>query len=333
MRILVTGATGFIGRRLCRGLVGRDHDVIAFHRASSSIKSLHGIPLEHRIGDVTSPEDLHQAMKGVDAVYHLAAPQTTQGGLGKLYATIVEGTRYVLDAALQNGVQRVIYTSAAAALGVGERMAALQQPEVLDENHVWNLSPERWPFGYAKYLAELEVQKAVALGLPVITLNPTYVLGPGDHERRNRSMISFLATHPMPFYFSGGVNIVHISDVVRAQMLALSFGEVGERYLLAGKNIQLRYFQETIAQKLNQDGPRFLVPPGLAFASMPFLQMGRSLLNLPFDPEQLRLTGLWFYYSGSKSLKELKLPPYRGAEDIINDTLHWIKKDDETANG
>lgn len=321
MRILVIGATGYIGRRLCRGLVGRDHEVIAFHRASSSVKALQGIPLEHRIGDVTSPEELQQAMKGVDAVYHLAAPQSTQGGLGKLYATIVEGTRYVMEAALQAGVKRVVYTSAAAAIGVGERATAQQQPEVLDENHVWNLSPERWPFGYAKYLAELEVQKAVALGLHVITLNPTYILGPDDHAGRNRSAIALLADHPMPFYFSGGLNIVHISDVVRAHMLALSFGEIGERYLLAGKNVQLRYLQEVVAKKSKQDLPRFLVPPGLALASIPFLQMARSLLNLPFDPELLRLTGLWFYYSGAKSLKELKLPPYRDVDVMIYDSL------------
>jgi dihydroflavonol-4-reductase len=321
MRILVTGATGFIGAKLCRGLVGRDHAVIAFHRPTSSLKALQGIPVEHKIGDVTSPEDLRAAMQGVDVVYHLAAPPQTQAGSGKLYATLVEGTRYVLKAALEAGVQRVIYTSAAAAIGAGKRLTPLQQPEVLDENHVWNLPPQRWPFGYAKYLAEMEVQKAVGLGLPVIVLNPTFVLGSGEQKKRNQSALASLAANPLPFYLSGGINIVHVSDVVRAHMAALSFGNIGERYLLAGKNLQLRYFQELAAKTLGHEGPRFLLPSNLAKAGIPFLHALRALVDLPFDEELLRLTGLWFYYSGAKSLKDLKLPPYRDADNIIHDAL------------
>ena len=256
MRILVTGATGFIGRKLCRGLVGRDHEVIAFHRASSPGKALQGIPVEHRTGDVTSPEDLKKAMQGVEAVYHLAAPHSTQGGFGKTYATIVEGTRYVMEAALAAGVERVIYTSAAASMGVSLRKQPFQQPEVLDENHVWNLPASTWPFGYAKYLAEMEVQKAVALGLPVIVLNPSYVLGPGDEYRKNHSVLAMLASQRLAYYLPGGLNVVHISDVVRAHMSALTFGRIGERYLLAGQNIQVRYFQELVARMNGHEPPR-----------------------------------------------------------------------------
>ena len=329
MRILVIGATGFVGRRLCRGLIGRDHQVIALRRATSPLKPLQGIPVEHRIGDVTSPEDLRNAMRDVDAVYHLAAPHNPWESAGKLYATIVEGTRYVMEAALEAGVQRVIYTSAAASLGCGTGSNALQTPEVLDENHAWNLPPELWPFGYAKYLAELEVQKAVALGLPVVILNPSYILGPGDMYRKSQSMFHTLATRRIPFYLPGGINIVHITDVVRAHMSALSFGEVGERYLLAGMNIQIRYFQELIARASGNEVPRVLIPAGTAKRAIPILRMARSLLNLPVDVNLLKLAGNTFYYSAAKSMRGLKLPPYRGAEEIVNDTLAWINQADD----
>ena len=206
MRILITGSTGFIGRRLCRGLVGRDHEVIAFHRASSPTKSLTGLPVEHRIGDITSPDDIAKAMQGVDVVYHMAAPHSAQGGYGKLYSTIVEGTKYVLDAALEAGVQRVIYTSSAATVGVGKVPGKDQQPEVLDENHVWNLQTADWPFGYCKYLAEMAVQRALGKGLPVIVLNPSYILGPGDYYRKGHSLFSYLCNHQIPFYLQGGIS-------------------------------------------------------------------------------------------------------------------------------
>ncbi|MBI9048996.1 MAG: NAD-dependent epimerase/dehydratase family protein [Anaerolineaceae bacterium] len=330
MRILVTGATGFIGRRLCRGLVGRDHDVIAFHRATSPSKALSGMPVEHRMGEITSPDDLAKAMQGVEVVYHLAAPHSAQGGYGKMYATIVEGTRYVLDAALEAGVQRVIFTSAAATVGVGPLIADDQPPEVLDENHVWNLSTVDWPFGYCKYMAEMAVQRALGKGLPVIILNPTYVLGPGDYYRKGHSMMSFLCQRRIPYYLPGGINIVHIGDVVRAHMSALSFGNIGERYLLAGQNVQIRYFQELIAKASGHEPPRFLIPTGLARNSIWLMRLIHSLVNLPMDVEMLRLAGYHFYYNAAKSIKELKLPPYRDAEEIITEAVNWYLQEDDT---
>jgi dihydroflavonol-4-reductase len=330
MRILITGSTGFIGRRLCRGLIGRDHDVIAFHRASSPSKSLSGLPVEHRIGDITSPDDLAKAMQGVDVVYHLAAPHSAQGNYGKLYSTIVEGTKYVLDAALDAGVQRVIYTSSAATVGVGQIPVRDRVPEVLDENHVWNLQTADWPFGYCKYLAEMAVQRAIGKGLPVIVLNPSYVLGPGDYYRKGHSLLSYLCSHQIPVYLPGGINVVHVSDVVRAHMSALSFGNIGERYLLTGKNIQIKYFQELVARASGHEPPRFMVSAKMARNNIWLMRMLHSLINFPMDVDMLRLAGHYFYYNAAKSIRELKLPPYRDADQTVEEAVMWYMQEDDT---
>ena len=185
MKILVTGSTGFIGAALCRALVMRGHSVRAFHRPTSNLLLLNDLPVEHVLGDMTQPETIQAAMQGMEAVFHTAA--TLGGGgrdlAGRMYTVTVEGTRTILRFAREAGVQRVVLTSSVAALGVPERFphGEMHAPvPVMNENHTWNLRPDYWPYGYAKYLAELEVQRAVAGGQDAVIVNPTVVFGAGD---------------------------------------------------------------------------------------------------------------------------------------------------------
>jgi dihydroflavonol-4-reductase len=164
MNIFITGATGFIGGALCRAFSARGDRVFAFHRATSNLRQLEDLPVEHVIGDLTQPATLTAAVQGMDAVFHTAA-WVGMNDAGRLYAINVEGTRTVVQAALKAGVKRLVYTSSVAALGI----PAPGVPVLLDENHTWNFRPELFPYGYAKYLAELEVQKGVAQGLEICT--------------------------------------------------------------------------------------------------------------------------------------------------------------------
>src|SRR5512146_900690 len=120
MNILVTGSSGFIGSQLCRALVAQGHSVRAFHRPTSSLRGLEGLPVEHALGDLTQPATLSPAMEGVEVVFHAAAMLADMGDPAKMYAITVEGTRAVLQAAQQAGVRRVVHTSSVAALGVPE---------------------------------------------------------------------------------------------------------------------------------------------------------------------------------------------------------------------
>src|SRR5271169_5018758 len=167
MHILVTGSTGFIGASLCRTLVGKGHQVRAFHRSTSTLRLLDDLPVEHALGDLTQPDTLAPAMEGIEVVFHVAALLGSgQDEEGRMYTVTVEGTRSVLKTARQAGVRRVIHTSSAAALGIPELISpaagSIGKAVFMNESHTWNLRPDFWPYGYSKYLAELEVQKALA---------------------------------------------------------------------------------------------------------------------------------------------------------------------------
>src|SRR5512142_1632231 len=118
MNVLVTGSTGFLGAQLCRELLAQGHLVRAFHRASSPMRLLEGLEVEHALGDLTQPETIQAAMEGIEAVFHTAAWMGGHDQPGRQYAVTVEGTRNVMQAARKAGVKRVIHTSSAAALGV-----------------------------------------------------------------------------------------------------------------------------------------------------------------------------------------------------------------------
>jgi dihydroflavonol-4-reductase len=237
LKILVTGATGFIGGAICRELVARGDYVRAFHRASSNTSLLDDLPVEHQVGDLEHPPSLRQAVKGMDAIIHCAAQLGSHGNWQSYQSVTIQGTRTILEAALEAHIKRFIHTSSVAALGVPEVDPSHRYTPLLSENHTWNFDPQRWPYGYAKYLAELEVQRAVALGLDAVILNPSSVFGAGDLLRNRSSIIRMVAERGLRLSTVGGMNVVHVNDVVHGHLAALENGHRGQRYILGGENI------------------------------------------------------------------------------------------------
>jgi dihydroflavonol-4-reductase len=326
MLVLVTGSTGFIGSNICRALVGEGHSVRAFHRPNSSLLGLERLPVEHCLGDLTQPASVTAAMDGVDAVFHTAA--LLSGGVeaaGRMYAVNVEGTRTVMNAARQLGVRRVVHTSSSAALGVPEQNISRKlDPVKINENHTWNLPPDAWAYGYSKYLAENEVQKAVAQGLDAVIVNPTHIIGPGDLYRQISSVVVSSALRKIPFTVPGGLNIVHIADVVAGHLSALERGRRGERYLLGGENITLTGLVQKCCAQAGVAPPGLVIP---AFLVRPFtrpLKLMRSYIELPVPPELLRFSGIYFYYDNAKTLRELELPEPLPAGEAIRAAYEWF---------
>lgn len=322
MKVLVTGSTGFIGAHLCSELVARGCTVRAFHRATSKTRLLEGLEVEHCLGDITQPDTLEAAMQGVEIVFHAAAWMGGAEQGGKQYAVTVEGTRSVLLAARQAGVRRLVHTSSVAALGIPE--ASSGEAVLIDENHTWNYRPDYYPYGYAKYLAELEVQKSVAQGLDAVIVNPTLAFGKGDIYRQSSSIITQVAGKRIPAGIAGGINCVHIADVIDGHLSAMERGRTGERYILGGENLpHMRWLQiiaeVTGAPALNQMLPTRLVR-ALAWPS----HLLRPFLNLPISPELFRLAGLNFFYDTSKARKELQLPEPRPVVDAIREAYQWF---------
>lgn len=322
MKILVTGSTGFIGSNLCRALLERGHAVRAFHRPSSQQRLLDELNVEHVLGDLTQPETLETAMEGVEVVFHAAAWLGGSEQSGRQYAVTVEGTRSLLNAARKAGVRRVIHTSSVAALGVPEPGG--RDIPLMNERHTWNYRPDYYPYGYAKYLAELEVQKVVAQGLDVVITNPTLVFGAGDLHRQAGSIITQVANRRISYAIDGGINCVHIEDVIDGHLLAMEKGRCGERYILGGENLTHLEMLRMIAEVTRAPAPNLVLPTGLLRAAAGPAGMLQSFLNLPVAPELLRLTGLYFYYDLAKANSELEMPARRPVKEAIAEAYAWF---------
>lgn len=304
--------------------MAQGHEVRAFHRATSNLKLLENLDVEHFIGDITQPATIQPAMEGVDVVFHTAALLSSTDPGGRFYTVTVEGTRAVLEAARRAGVRRFIHTSSVAALGLPD--AELPQPLAIDENHSWNGRPDQWPYGYAKHLAELEVQKAVAQGLDAVILNPSVVYGAGDVYRQTSSLVVHVARGKLPALVEGGLNAVHIEDVIDGHLAAMTCGLRGERYILGGYNLTISDLVRMIADVTgNPDGIPALVLPGkLVRALARPARLFQPFIDLPVSWRSFYQAGYHFYYNTAKARAQLALPETRPLADALREAYEWF---------
>lgn len=321
---LVTGSTGFVGAHVVHGLLERGYRVRAFHRATSLMRLLDGLEVEHAIGDLTQPETIQAAMEGVDVVFHAAAWMGGSSPAGRQYAVTVEGTRDVLAAARAAGVRRVVHTSSVAALGVPNEISD-GVTGLMNESHTWNFRPDFYPYGYAKYLAELEVQKAVASGLDAVIVNPSLVFGGGDVYRQSGSIITQVAERRITVAIEGGVNCVHIDDVVAGHLAALERGATGERYILGGENLSILELLSLIAEVTGVPAPNLVLPGWLVRSLGGPAHLLQGFLNVPISIDLLRLAGYNFFYDRSKAETVLGLTNCRPVREAIEEAAAWFQ--------
>lgn len=327
MEVLVTGSTGFIGAGLCRALIEAGHHVRAFHRTTSNLRLLADLPVEHVTGDLLHPETIADAMLGVQVVFHTAALMgAAQQDPGRYYAITVEGTRAVMQAALEKGIERLVHTSSVSALGVPARQPARwAQPALMDEHNTWNYRKDYWPYGYAKYLAEMEVQKAVADGLDAVIVNPSMVLGAGDIYRQSRSIVVQIARRRLPVSVEGGLNIIHLQDVVSGHLAAMQRGKTGERYILSSDNLLINEFLQRVAAVAGVPAPVVVLPAGLVRRlALPY-HLIQGLLPLAVDSSQFHLAGHHFYYDNHKARLDLGWETRFTVDQAIRDAYDWFK--------
>ncbi len=332
MKVLVTGATGFIGSHLCSALALAGHAVRALHRPASNLLLLQDTPVERVVGDVTDPPSLEVAMTGVEALFHCAGIVSGWRDARRMTASHVAGTRNVLRAALKCGVDRMVHTSSVAALGVPERepKSAGETIPLMHEAHRWNSEPKLWPYGYAKHRAELEVAEALRAGLEVVIVNPSAVFGAGDLNLIAGRLIWLMARgRIIPINPPGGLNAVHIGDVTAGHLAALEKGRSGERYILGGENLTHVRLIALTAEVAGRSPPTRTAPAWLlrrlAGLADPFTQ----LLNLPVQGHMLRLAGKFFYYDNRKARTELLLPEPRPYRVAAEEAFAWYQNHPE----
>jgi dihydroflavonol-4-reductase len=261
MTTLVTGASGFLGSHVARLLAQRGEHVRVLLRPTSHTRLLEGLAVERVPGDLRDRACLEQALAGVQTVYHVAADYRLWArDPREIYESNLQGTRNLLAAAERAKVEKFVYTSTVGTVAVPRGVLP-------DESVVTSLDEMIGAYKRSKWLAEQEAWKAAAAGLPVVIVNPTTPIGPGDAKPTptGRIVIDFLNGR-MPAYVDTGLNFVPVEDAAEGHLLAAQRGRIGERYILGGENLTLKQALEILSQVSGRPAPRVRVPHALALA-------------------------------------------------------------------
>ena len=322
MKTLVTGANGFVGSAVLRLLTNKGHDVRALARPDSDRRNFEGIDVEITEGDLRNTESLKRAVKGCNILFHIAAdyrlwipdPDT-------MYKTNVDGTRNLIIAATDAGVEKIVYTSSVATLGFNENGTPS------DETTPASLKNMFGHYKRSKFMAEQEVHKLVKeRSCPVTIVNPSTPVGPRDIKPTptGRIVLDTLRSR-MPAYVDTGLNIVHVDDVANGHLLALEKGEIGERYILGGDNMTLASILEYICVSQDMSPPTIKLPHNLVLPIAWFMERIASITHK--EPratvDSIRMSKKMMFYSSEKAKEKLGYQSRPGIEGL-KDAIDWF---------
>jgi dihydroflavonol-4-reductase len=315
-KTLVTGASGFVGSHLTRALAGRGDELRLLARRDSNLEHLGDLEFERTTGDITDRRAVRRAMKGAERVFHVAGSTSMRGGgdRQRVFDVNVGGTINVVEEALRAGVERVVHTSSAGAVGPA------RPGGTADEGQPFAAADLGLAYVNSKHEAEVEVLKAAARGLDVVIVNPTFVLGPDDPSGTSNTLVKRLMLRQIPFYIDGGLNIVDVRDVAKGHLLAERKGKAGERYILGGRNFTLSRLFADIGRISGVPPPPIKVSPRLTSGAVAVAQ--RAGLPTPVSAEEVRSAQQWWTYRSTKARKELGFKP-RPHEETLEDTVAW----------
>ena len=230
-RTLVTGATGFIGSHVARLAMERGDEVRLGVEEGSVDTALDGLDAARVRLEVRDRRSVRRALQGIDRVFHCAGVTSVRpGDTERLFAVNVVGTKLVLEESLRAGVERVVHTSSAAAIGPAPTGGAADETQLFTAGHLGI------PYVNSVHEGEVEAMRLAARGLPLVCVNPTIAFGAGDHHVTSTRLVRSFLLGRVPIYTDGAVNVVDIRDVAAGHMLADERGAVGERYILGGRN-------------------------------------------------------------------------------------------------
>lgn len=312
---LVTGATGFLGKALCRELIERGWDVSGTRRESSDTGDLDEV--DWIVADALDPEAVRDAVAGHDYVFHLAGIGLMSADEETVWRVNVEGTRNVLDACREADVERLVFTSTA-----GTRRREDGGPATEDD-----LAEPVGAYQGSKLQAERLVDEYCEAGGDAVTVHPTSVFGPGDEKFTVRLLT--LATDPkMVAYLPGGASIVGVGDVADGIVAAMNRGESGEHYVLGGENLEYGDALAVIANHAGGRTPVVRVPPLAIRAAGPVagvVNEGLGTHMFPFNAEMARLSTRTLFYSSEKAERELGYS-YEPLDAHVDEAVEWFER-------
>jgi len=321
VKILLTGATGFIGSHLARLLVEEGFSIRVLVRSRSKVNHL--APLEPEIvqGDLRDSDAVFRAVKGTRAVFHVAADyRLWVPNPVEMFETNVNGTYNVLDAAHKCGVEKVVYTSTVGVLGIPENGTPGTEETSVDARSLSG------PYKRSKYLAQEEALRFAGSGLPVVIVNPSAPVGPGDRKPTptGKMIVDFLNGR-MPAYLDTGLNLVHVDDVAKGHILAYRRGKSGEKYILGNHNLTLRQIFQMLGEIAEKRAPRIRLPyfPVLVAA---YLSEGLSRVTgkEPRIPlHAVRMARKHMFFDPQKAVRELGMPQ-TPVKQALKDAVDWF---------
>jgi dihydroflavonol-4-reductase len=320
MKVFLTGSTGFVGSHVARTYAAQSAELRLLTRKTSSLAAIEGLCAETVVGDLSQPESLRSAIRGCNALVHVAAdyrlwvrdPQ-------QMYKVNVEGTRELLRIAREEGVAKVVYTSSVATMGFKA------DGTIVDEETPVTLSDMIGHYKRSKFLGEQEAIQAAKSGQHVMILNPTTPIGPGDAKPTptGRIIVDFL-NKKFPAYVDTGLNLVDVEEVARMHVVALDRGTPGERYILGGENLTLKQILDRMSAITGLPSPTMKVPHAVAMAFALFDETVTGKLRGK-EPratvEAVRMGKKMMFASSAKAERDLGfqvLPVYPALREAID---------------
>ncbi len=323
MKAFVTGGTGFIGSSVVRVLLERNVVVRALCRPGSTRANLEGLDVEIVEGDLQDAASLRRGVAGCELVFHVGALYSFWVRPRELiYRVNVDGTRSLFEAAKAEGVERVVYTSSVAALGLRE------DGEPADETTPTSLDEIVGDYKKSKYLAE-QIALGSAAEMPVVIVNPSFPVGPRDIKPTptGQTIVDFL-NRKMPAYIETGMNVVDVEDVALGHWLAAQDGRVGERYILGGENVTMKGMLDLLSEIAGLPSPNVRVPYrpilALSYLNAAFCKLF-PWMTPRMTPETIRMSSHLMYFDPSKAIRELSFPQ-TPAHDALAKAVVWYKE-------
>lgn len=302
----VTGATGFVGLAVTKALLKTGRPVRVLARKSSDLTYVKPLGVEIVYGDLQDVASLEVALKGCDQLYHVAAQYTFYNpDPTSIYASNVQGTENILQAAGQQNLSKIVYTSTVGTIGIPVN------GEPGDENTALSLKDCHGHYKRSKYLAEQEALALAKQGLPIVIVNPSAPVGISDAKPTptGKMIVDFL-NGKMPAFLDTGLNIIDVEDCATGHLLAAEKGRVGERYILGNRNLSLAEILTRLSQMTGLKAPKIKIPHGLALNVARVSEAVSRLTKRPplVEKEAVLLAKKRMFFNPQKAVTELGLP-------------------------